>query len=344
MVTDDRAGWSRSWPRRSASPPTRPARRPTPSSARVEEICDQLVERRERWGISYLGLSATSSSPSPGDARLAGHLSQAAGRQQVASMAKPTMPSVPPRRRRRPGGPASPAARTRRRARTRAACRRASGSRRSLTSPSTSKRCDLQDAGGVGVADRVGVGLGGLAVGGEPLHLDLERHAVGGGAGPGDGEERRGPRARPSGSSWHWRDGERAASCRRRPRRCRSPAAAWPAAPGRSPWSAAAVSPSEAPSSSPSLPPPEQAATTAAAPGARGVDGPSRGEGTSRGEARLQPRARSARRRLAPSRRRRAPTPRLVLPAEDAPVAPQVAAQRGPGDGVGDRRPPGGTR
>ena len=24
----------------------------------AEEICDQLVERRERWGISYIGLSA----------------------------------------------------------------------------------------------------------------------------------------------------------------------------------------------------------------------------------------------------------------------------------------------
>jgi hypothetical protein len=23
----------------------------------VEQICDQLVERRERWGISYLGMS-----------------------------------------------------------------------------------------------------------------------------------------------------------------------------------------------------------------------------------------------------------------------------------------------
>jgi hypothetical protein len=24
---------------------------------RVDQICDQLIEQRERWGISYLGLS-----------------------------------------------------------------------------------------------------------------------------------------------------------------------------------------------------------------------------------------------------------------------------------------------
>jgi probable F420-dependent oxidoreductase len=40
---------------------------------RVEEICDQLVERRERWGISYLGLSADAVDDfAPVVARLAG--------------------------------------------------------------------------------------------------------------------------------------------------------------------------------------------------------------------------------------------------------------------------------
>jgi probable F420-dependent oxidoreductase len=39
----------------------------------VEQICDQLVERRERWGISYLGLSADQLEPfAPVVARLAG--------------------------------------------------------------------------------------------------------------------------------------------------------------------------------------------------------------------------------------------------------------------------------
>ena len=39
----------------------------------VEQICDQLVERRERWGISYLGLSADQLEPfAPIVARLTG--------------------------------------------------------------------------------------------------------------------------------------------------------------------------------------------------------------------------------------------------------------------------------
>ena len=33
------------------------APRPTRSIGTVDQICDQLVERRERWGISYLGMS-----------------------------------------------------------------------------------------------------------------------------------------------------------------------------------------------------------------------------------------------------------------------------------------------
>ena len=39
----------------------------------VEQICDQLVERRERWGISYLGMSADQLEPfAPVVASLAG--------------------------------------------------------------------------------------------------------------------------------------------------------------------------------------------------------------------------------------------------------------------------------
>ena len=39
----------------------------------VEEICDQLVERRERWGISYLGMSGDQLDAfAPVIARLAG--------------------------------------------------------------------------------------------------------------------------------------------------------------------------------------------------------------------------------------------------------------------------------
>ena len=39
----------------------------------MSEICDQLVERRERWGISYLGLSMDQLEPfAPVIARLSG--------------------------------------------------------------------------------------------------------------------------------------------------------------------------------------------------------------------------------------------------------------------------------
>jgi probable F420-dependent oxidoreductase len=57
MVTDDRAGVIEE-----LAPGfglTRPQAEQTPHAliGSVEQICDQLVERRERWGISYLGLS-----------------------------------------------------------------------------------------------------------------------------------------------------------------------------------------------------------------------------------------------------------------------------------------------
>jgi hypothetical protein len=39
----------------------------------VDQICEQLVERRDRWGISYLGLSADQLEPfAPVVARLTG--------------------------------------------------------------------------------------------------------------------------------------------------------------------------------------------------------------------------------------------------------------------------------
>ena len=57
MVTDDRAGVIDE-----LAPGfglTRAEAEETPHAliGSVEEICDQLVERRERWGISYLGMS-----------------------------------------------------------------------------------------------------------------------------------------------------------------------------------------------------------------------------------------------------------------------------------------------
>jgi len=73
MVTDDRDG---------VIDELAPAFGLTPDEARTTphalvgsaaEICDQLVERRERWGISYLGLSADQLDAfAPVIARLAG--------------------------------------------------------------------------------------------------------------------------------------------------------------------------------------------------------------------------------------------------------------------------------
>ncbi len=57
MVTDDRAGVIEQLAPSFGLTPAEAADTPHALIGSVEEICDQLVERRERWGISYLGLS-----------------------------------------------------------------------------------------------------------------------------------------------------------------------------------------------------------------------------------------------------------------------------------------------
>ena len=66
-MVDELAARLRPHPRRG------PRRRPHALVGTVDQICDQLVERRERWGISYLGLSEDQLEPfAPVIARLAG--------------------------------------------------------------------------------------------------------------------------------------------------------------------------------------------------------------------------------------------------------------------------------
>jgi len=57
MVTDDRDGVIEQLVLAFGLTPAQAAETPHALVGTVEEICDQLVERRERWGISYLGLS-----------------------------------------------------------------------------------------------------------------------------------------------------------------------------------------------------------------------------------------------------------------------------------------------
>ena len=57
MVTDDRDGVIEQLAPAFGLTPAQAAETPHALVGTVEEICDQLVERRERWGISYLGLS-----------------------------------------------------------------------------------------------------------------------------------------------------------------------------------------------------------------------------------------------------------------------------------------------
>ena len=57
MVTDDRSGTIEQLAPAFGLSPQEAAETPHALVGSVEEICDQLVERRERWGISYLGLS-----------------------------------------------------------------------------------------------------------------------------------------------------------------------------------------------------------------------------------------------------------------------------------------------
>jgi len=58
MVTDDRRSVIEQLAPAFGLTPDEAAATPHALIGSVEEICDQLVERRERWGISYLGMSA----------------------------------------------------------------------------------------------------------------------------------------------------------------------------------------------------------------------------------------------------------------------------------------------
>ena len=72
-VTPDRAGIVEQMAPAFGLTPREAAETPHALIGSVAEICDQLVERRERWGISYLGLSADQlDSFAPIVARLAG--------------------------------------------------------------------------------------------------------------------------------------------------------------------------------------------------------------------------------------------------------------------------------
>lgn len=57
MVTDDRTGVIEQLAPAFGLTPEQAAETPHALIGSVEEICDQLVERRERWGISQIGLS-----------------------------------------------------------------------------------------------------------------------------------------------------------------------------------------------------------------------------------------------------------------------------------------------
>ena len=57
-VTDDREGMAEALAPALGISPNDALRSPHAIVGNVEQICDELVERRERWGISYLGLSA----------------------------------------------------------------------------------------------------------------------------------------------------------------------------------------------------------------------------------------------------------------------------------------------
>ena len=81
MVTDDRDGIVEQLSGGFGLTPDQARETPHALVGDVSEICDQLVERRERWGISYLGLSADQLEPfAPVIARLAGDLGRAVGR------------------------------------------------------------------------------------------------------------------------------------------------------------------------------------------------------------------------------------------------------------------------
>src|SRR3546814_11148553 len=58
MVTDDRDGVIDELAPAFGLTPDEASTTPHALIGTVEQICDQLQERRERWGISYLGMSA----------------------------------------------------------------------------------------------------------------------------------------------------------------------------------------------------------------------------------------------------------------------------------------------
>lgn len=73
MVTDDRAGVIEELAPGFGLTPEQAAATPHALIGSVSQICDDLVERRERWGISYLGLSGDQLDAfAPVIARLAG--------------------------------------------------------------------------------------------------------------------------------------------------------------------------------------------------------------------------------------------------------------------------------
>jgi probable F420-dependent oxidoreductase len=73
MVTDDRDTVIDELAPAFGLTPAEAAETPHALIGSVEEICDQLVERRERWGISYLGLSQDQLEPfAPVVARVSG--------------------------------------------------------------------------------------------------------------------------------------------------------------------------------------------------------------------------------------------------------------------------------
>jgi probable F420-dependent oxidoreductase len=73
MVTDDRDGVIVEMAPAFGLTPAEASQTPHAIIGSVDEICDQLIERRERWGISYLGLSADQLDAfAPVIARLAG--------------------------------------------------------------------------------------------------------------------------------------------------------------------------------------------------------------------------------------------------------------------------------
>ncbi|QGG93919.1 TIGR03621 family F420-dependent LLM class oxidoreductase [Actinomarinicola tropica] len=58
MVTDDRTSVAETMAPALGLSPAAALQTPHALVGTVEEICDQLVERRERWGISYIGIGA----------------------------------------------------------------------------------------------------------------------------------------------------------------------------------------------------------------------------------------------------------------------------------------------